>query len=354
MCTRNKKDITTEYLNSKKIDRELKQESTTLQPLKLLLLGSGECGKSTIFKQIISFQDEATKKEYTPPSDYVIKNIFLNILTATSTFVRVAPSYNIEFSEEENQKIQSILNVFSDLENLDQTVFTSVSDNIKYLWNSKQIQSIYNNTNRIFQLNDSTEYLMSNIDRYSKPFKPTQNDFLRVRVKTTGIVEADFKIEAVPFKLVDVGGQKNQRRKWIHCFQDITCVLFVTSINDYDTLLEEDNSTSRFTDSLELFREMVNSNWFTKSPFVLFFNKIDLFKEKIKRIPVSQHLKDFNGNDHSYEETSQFIKNKFHTTIKNSNKIVYHHFTCALDSRAIEVVFNSIQHSLLMNVAEIL
>ncbi|KAM9956345.1 hypothetical protein ACTFIR_003058 [Dictyostelium discoideum] len=303
MCTRTKKDITTEYLNSKKIDRELKQESTTLQPLKLLLLGSGECGKSTIFKQIISFQDEATKKEYTPPSDYVIKNIFLNILTATSTFVRVAPSYNIEFSEEENQKIQSILNVFSDLENLDQTVFTSLNE---------------------------------------------------VRVKTTGIVEADFKIEAVPFKLVDVGGQKNQRRKWIHCFQDITCVLFVTSINDYDTLLEEDNSTSRFTDSLELFREMVNSNWFTKSPFVLFFNKVDLFKEKIKKIPISQHLKDFSGNDHSYEETSQFIKNKFHTTIKNSNKIVYHHFTCALDSRAIEVVFNSIQHSLLMNVAEIL
>ncbi|KAM9985378.1 hypothetical protein ACTFIZ_008906 [Dictyostelium cf. discoideum] len=303
MCTRNKKDITTEYLNSKKIDRELKQESTTLQPLKLLLLGSGECGKSTIFKQIISFQDEATKKEYTPPSDYVIKNIFLNILTATSTFVRVAPSYNIEFSEEENEKIQSVLNVFSDLENLDQTVFTSLNE---------------------------------------------------VRVKTTGIVEADFKIEAVPFKLVDVGGQKNQRRKWIHCFQDITSVLFVTSINDYDTLLEEDNSTSRFTDSLELFREMVNSNWFTKSPFVLFFNKVDLFKEKIKRIPISQHLKDFSGNDHSYEETSQFIKNKFYTTIKNSNKIVYHHFTCALDSRAIEVVFNSIQHSLLMNVAEIL
>ncbi|EGC36600.1 G-protein subunit alpha 12 [Dictyostelium purpureum] len=354
MCTRNKKELTTEYLNSKKIDREIRVESSQLQPLKLLLLGSGECGKSTIFKQIISFQDEQTRKEYTPPSDYVIRNIFLNIVTAMNTFIKVAPSYEIEFSEEENQKIETILRVFDDLETLSQSTFTSIADNIKYLWNTKQVQTIYNHPKRIYQLNDSTEYLMNNIDRFSKPFKPSQNDYLRVRVKTTGIVEADFKIEAVPFKLVDVGGQKNQRRKWIHCFQDISAILFVTSINDYDTVLEEDNSTSRFTDSLELFREMVNSGWFTKSPFVVFFNKVDLFKEKIKRIPLSQHLNDFTGNNYSYEETSQFIKNKFHGTITNQNKIVYHHFTCALDSHAIEVVFNSVQHSLLMNVAEVL
>lgn len=40
--------------------------------------------------------------------------------------------------------------------------------------------------------------------------------------------------------MVDVGGQKSERRKWIHCFQDVTSILFLVSLNGYDQCLVED------------------------------------------------------------------------------------------------------------------
>jgi hypothetical protein len=40
--------------------------------------------------------------------------------------------------------------------------------------------------------------------------------------------------------MVDVGGQKSERRKWIHCFQDVTSILFLVSLSGYDQCLVED------------------------------------------------------------------------------------------------------------------
>ena len=40
--------------------------------------------------------------------------------------------------------------------------------------------------------------------------------------------------------MVDVGGQKSERRKWIHCFQDVTTILFLVSLSGYDQCLVED------------------------------------------------------------------------------------------------------------------
>lgn len=47
--------------------------------------------------------------------------------------------------------------------------------------------------------------------------------------------------------IVDVGEQKNQRRKWIDCFQNVTSIMFLASLSGYDQcLLEDRNTVSRF------------------------------------------------------------------------------------------------------------
>lgn len=57
------------------------------------------------------------------------------------------------------------------------------------------------------------------------------------RKATKGIVEHDFVIKKIPFKMVDVGGQRSQRQKWFQCFDGITSILFMVSSSEYDQVL---------------------------------------------------------------------------------------------------------------------
>lgn len=105
---------------------------------------------------------------------------------------------------------------------------------LKELWNDKQIQKVYARRAE-YQLLDSTDYFFSNLARLSEPnYVPTEQDVLRCRVKTTGIVVADLaEINGFKFKLIDVGGQRNERKKWLHCFDDVTAIIFVTGLLAY-------------------------------------------------------------------------------------------------------------------------
>lgn len=87
---------------------------------------------------------------------------------------------------------------------------------------------------------------------------PTQDDVLRTRVKTTGIVETHFSYKNLHFKYVlfnnliiqllilhsfrmfDVGGQRSERKKWIHCFEGVTAIIFCVAMSEYDMVLAED------------------------------------------------------------------------------------------------------------------
>lgn len=72
---------------------------------------------------------------------------------------------------------------------------------------------------------------------------PTEQDILRTRVKTTGIVEVHFSFKNLNFKLFDVGGQRSERKKWIHCFEDVTAIIFCVAMSEYDQVLHEDETT---------------------------------------------------------------------------------------------------------------
>lgn len=77
---------------------------------------------------------------------------------------------------------------------------------IKQIWQDSGIKEAYERRSE-YQLNDSTNYFLDDIDRVaSKNYQPTRQDVLRSRVKTVGIVEADFVIDGRNFKIIDVGG----------------------------------------------------------------------------------------------------------------------------------------------------
>jgi hypothetical protein len=125
--------------------------------------------------------------------------------------------------------------------------------NMKRLWSDPAIQECFKRANE-FQLNDSVQYYLDQLDRICAPdYLPTEQDVLRSRVPTTGIVEIKFPNKYLLFRVFDVGGQRSERRKWIHCFENVTSIIFVAAISEYDQVLAEDSFTNRVKEALTLF-----------------------------------------------------------------------------------------------------
>jgi GTPase SAR1 family protein len=173
---------------------------------------------------------------------------------------------------------------------------------------------------------------------------PSVSDCVSVRVRTSGIVEEQFIIDKIVFNVFDVGGQRAERRKWIHSFDNVTAVIFVTAISEYDQVLFEDRNKNRLEEALELFEEICNSRWFLKNPLMLFLNKKDLFEHKflIEKVPLNISGKFPTAPDSNDDLkkaidwiTSQFLKKR-----KSPDKDIYTHVTTATDPHNVRAVFD--------------
>lgn len=114
-----------------------------------------------------------------------------------------------------------------------------------------------------YELNDSALYLFENMERITKEkYVPNTSDVLKSRVRTIGVVETEFRISKYTIRMIDMGGQRSERRKWIQCFDDVKALLFVVAISDYDMTLVEDCDRNRLRESLKLFESITNNIFF--------------------------------------------------------------------------------------------
>jgi hypothetical protein len=75
---------------------------------------------------------------------------------------------------------------------------------------------------------------------FLQDYLPNNQDILHARKATKGVTEFVMNINSIPFRFVDVGGQRSQRQKWLQCFDSVTAILFLVSSSEYDQVLMED------------------------------------------------------------------------------------------------------------------
>jgi len=335
-CVSKPEELVAQDLKNKKVESQLKKaKNEYLSEIKLLLLGTGESGKSTIAKQMKILHTEGFTKQELLSFRPVVFN---NTLSSMKSLVIAARNLNLPTLPENKEKEKFIETVNS----VELDSFTSeMAENVKSLWADKAIKDVYQRRNE-FQLIDGARYCFENVDRFVLPdYIPNATDVLRVRARTTGIIETYFKIRGTPFRMVDVGGQRSERKKWIHFFEDVTAIIYCVALNEYDMKLFEDEKVNRMEESLELFQEICNSKWFTKTAIILFLNKSDLFREKIEKgSSMTTLFKEYQGGN-NYDEGLKFIQEKFVLLNKNPNKKIFAHVTCATDTENVKVVFDA-------------
>lgn len=312
--------------------------------IKMLLLGAGESGKSTVLKQMKLIHNGGYNDQ---ERDSYKEIIFSNTIQSMRAILEAMPQLEnpIQLNPSNDSRRDLILSLPNQID--DPLMPLDVADSIKGLWKDAGVREAVRRS-REFQLNDSAVYYFNMIERMaSRNYIPTDQDILRSRVKTTGITETTFPVGELVYRLFDVGGQRSERKKWIHCFENVTALVFLVSLSEYDQMLYEDESVNRMQEALTLFDSICNSRWFVKTSIILFLNKIDLFAEKLPNSPLGDYFPDYAGGE-NYDAACDYLLHRFVSLNQSAaTKQIYAHYTCATDTQQIKFVLSAIQDILL-------
>ncbi|KAJ3585839.1 hypothetical protein NHX12_012247 [Muraenolepis orangiensis] len=307
---------------SKELEKQLQEDADKdAKTVKLLLLGAGESGKSTIVKQMkILHQGGYSREEQLEFRSIIFGNILQSALAIIRGMEMLGIDFGATSGQEDAQKLQNLSDSIEE-----GSMPNELADVIKQLWKDTELLSTSSTT----------------LPATTSP-KWTESDVLRSRVKTTGIIEEQFACKELHFRMFDVGGQRSERKKWIHCFEGVTCIIFCGALSAYDMVLVEDDEVNRMHESLHLFNSICNHRFFATTSIVLFLNKKDLFVEKIKKVHLSICFPDYDGPN-TYDDACSYIKMQFEDlNMKKGVKEIYSHMTCATDTENVQIVFNAV------------
>jgi len=149
-------------------------------------------------------------------------------------------------------------------------------------------------------------------------------------------------VNGINMRVIDVGGQRSERKKWIHCFENVNVLLFVVSISEYDQVIREDKDQARMAESLDVYDAIVNSRWFVQSAQILFMNKIDVLKAKLPKSSIQKYYPEYLDDPTDLEAVISFFRKKFQKVVKDKKKVIYIHETQATDTKMMKKVLSSV------------
>ncbi|KAK3723793.1 hypothetical protein QZH41_007102 [Actinostola sp. cb2023] len=302
--------------------------------------GSGGSGKSTFIKQLrIVYDNGYNEDERRGFRAIIYRNIYDNVCKIT----RGIEKLGLQFQDEAVKVFAEdcVARQDSNCDN-NNTVFTPTdkADVLKAFWHESCVQKCFKNRS-LYHIDETSKYFFTDIERLAKDgYVPEARDILRVRDRTQGVVERNIKVNDYKYRVIDVEGQKSQRKKWIHFFDGVTAVVFFASLSSYDEVLEEDEAINAMRDNLDLFEEISHCEYLSSTQLILFLNKQDLFKDKLSTSDLSECFPDYAGGT-DYEKAVSYVKKQFMIR-KPENKQIYVHVTCATDTDPMKTVLQNV------------
>jgi len=306
-----------------------------------LCLGIGGCGKTTFVRQLkimhrVGFDEAETER--------FIQIIRRNYVLTLDELISIAGKLKLSISEDNSKHISTIKELTRDRD-------ASVKDHLDMLrtvWEDPTIQEIV--TKHREQLTaPHIAYFWEHIERIlSDSYKPSDEDVLRVRVRTAGAYSTVIFVKPEYFEFVDVGGQKPERSKWEKVLQShkFSCIIYFVATDEWDVRDEErEFECTKLEMSKIIFNEVTDDATIPQSvPIILFLNRSDLFAARLKDEngfeSFQRTFPDYSGGQNT-DVAMEYIRKKFMDGIKRDT--MKHYVTNALDKDSMNVVFNAVK-----------
>ncbi|GAM18747.1 hypothetical protein SAMD00019534_019220 [Acytostelium subglobosum LB1] len=343
-CTNSKQLETPATKHNDSLNQYLRQAGKDAQlEFRVLLLGAGESGKSTVVKQLRSIYrlpvDDAELQSYAI-------NIHKNTVLCMQVLLEAADTLHVELTDPEAKKRATSVRAFQFEQDVKQMP-VNIGLDIEELWKDPDIQKIWERRSEYWFL-DATPYYFDNIERFLEDdFRPTEEDCIMTRVRTTGISTTDLEEGPVHYRVIDVGGQRNERKKWIHCFDDVKALFFVVNLAGYDQVMFEDPSQNRMLEALTLFGQICNNPIFANTPIFLLLNKKDLFETMLlNKADLTKCFPEYKGG-RNVQVALDYIKAQFEAKLTNTTKPLYTHYIAARYKKDVKFAWDEVKNVLI-------
>ena len=228
--------------------------------VKLLLLGAGESGKSTVLKQMKVIHEGGYSRAERLSFRFTI---YSNILDSAQRLCEERQKRGLAWTDRDlSEEERTILD--TDPMSFAQSTPAELLACVQQIYQDPVIKQLIERGSTEFYLLESTKqyasgwvdvsFIFSYFDQLDiiaqTDWIPSDQDILRSRVKTTGITEILFKIGRLELQVHSIdnivflthpgclmsGGQRSERKKWKNCFDGVTAIIFMVAISEYDQI----------------------------------------------------------------------------------------------------------------------
>lgn len=268
--------------------------------LKVLILGGEYSGKKTFIKHMRFLQCGPFRVEEREAARDLVRQYFIDCI---NNIIPAAEAAKVSGNWNKNRLDSSSEGFFK------------VVDDIRTLMDDPAITQFLKSPTayKLPQL-PQLLYYHHRINELANPkYIPTCLDILNLTENTSGIysVELGDHWRDFTITLETVGGKRRDRRKWIHCFEGTSLLLYFVNLAEYDQVLSEDETTNRMQESLLLFKEVSGSRWFTsKTIFLVFTHKDEFYRKAQIGVDISVCFPNYSG-DKTPEHMLEFIISKY-------------------------------------------
>ncbi|KAL9063270.1 MAG: hypothetical protein Q9157_008325 [Trypethelium eluteriae] len=290
------------------------EDAAEAKILKVLMLGAGASGKSTLLKglRLLSSEHAFSTRERLQWREIILYSVAMDLRDIIGEMEELGITLGDGHNEQHKQTVFSLRDDVEDfLDHLHPPILR-LACAVKSLWLDPEVQSCWR---KLDYQHGNFRYFLKNLHRLGDlEYIPSHEDILRSRLKTTGISETRLKFSPAEVRLFDVAGVRSERKLWGRVFDNVSTLIFVVDATGYKKCLLEDRNGNHIRESLMLFGSLVKSKYFRETFILLLFTRADEIHEELEQTSVLDYFADCPADSDGHTSVTaywQWLENRF-------------------------------------------